>query len=67
MVISHCENCGSDACVLRSRLLKAERKKDNDETIKNNRKTSLEDKNKSLTNQHDHRDFQIPAFMRRYL
>ena len=24
MVISHCENCGLDACVLRSRLLKAE-------------------------------------------
>ena len=57
----------SVACALRSVLLKAELKKNKDKTRKNNRKTSLEDTNKSLTDRNDHRDFQIPAFMRRYL
>ena len=44
----------SIACALRSVLLKAELKKNKDKTRKNNRKTSLEDTNKSLTGRHDH-------------
>ena len=66
MVISHCENV-SVVCALCSVLLKAELKKRQRQDWKNNRKTSLEDTNQSLTDRHDHRNFQIPAFMRRYL